>query len=134
MPWTGTLDLNGYGKIIVNHKQIYAHRAAYELFHDRTLPPEVKVAHYCHNTSCCNPLHIHAGTQKDNLDDSIRDMRHSFGERNGSSKLTEETALQALALRADGWTYRRIAAHFSVTHAAIEALCYGRTWKHLARP
>jgi hypothetical protein len=134
MPWTGTLDLNGYGKIIVNHKQIYTHRAAWELFNERPLPSGAVIGHYCHSTSCSNPQHIHVGTQKDNLDDSIRDMRHSFGERNGRSKLTEETAMQALHLRADGWPFRKIALHLSVTHAAIQALCYGQTWKHLPRP
>jgi len=134
MPWTGTLDLNGYGKIIVDKKQIYTHRAAYELCNGCSLSPETKVAHYCHYTSCCNPWHIHSGTQKDNLDDSIRDKRHSFGERNGHSKMTEQTAIEVLAKYAEGWPIIKIVTIMDLPYPATQALCSGRSWKHLPRP
>jgi len=133
-PFQGTLDLNGYGKIMVAGKQTYAHRAAWELGNGQTLPDDAEAAHWCHFKACANFMHLHRATHKENMHDSIRDRRHAFGERNGHAKLTEETALQALALRVEGWSFRKIAAHFSIAHRSIESLCYGRTWKHLPRP
>lgn len=132
-PWKGSRDRNGYGHIQVNKKLLYTHRVAWELHNGRELPHGAKIGHYCHFTTCGNPSHIHAGTQKDNIQDSVRDGRHAFGEKNGRRKLTEEEAKEALKLRAAGWSFRKIGAHFGVTHGAIEALSSGKSWKHLPR-
>jgi hypothetical protein len=133
-PWEGTLDLNGYGRIIVATKQTYAHRAAWELGNKQTLAEDREAAHWCHQTDCCNWMHLHSATHKENMQDSVRDKRHAFGERNGHSKMTEDKAIIALRLHADGWSLVRIATHLSIPDTAIEALCNGRSWKHLPRP
>jgi hypothetical protein len=70
----------------------------------------------------------------ENIQDSVRDLRHTFGARNGMSTLTETTALYALALRTLGWSYQRIATHLGVGHGAVEKVCTGQRWRHLRIP
>jgi hypothetical protein len=79
-------------------------------------------------------MHLHAGTQAVNVEDSVRDKRHAFGERQGHSKFTDKTATVALELYVTGSTIQYIADHFSVTFATAQSLCLGETWKHLPRP
>ena len=131
--WTGAFYETGYGEIVVRKKRTTTHRVAWELWNGRPVPEGLVVAHYCHRRACVNPLHIRPVTQAENVEDSIRDWRHAFGERQGHSKFTDATATEALALYAIGWSFMAIAEHFDVTYATAQSLCLGETWKHLPR-
>jgi hypothetical protein len=134
-PWTGAFyTTTGYGEIVVHGQRTTTHRTAWQLWNRRIVPAKFVVAHYCHTRACCNPMHLHATTQAGNVEDSIRDARHAFGERQGHSKFTDMTATDALALYMAGWPFGAIAEHFDVTYATAQSLCLGETWKHLPRP
>lgn len=57
----------------------------------------------------------------------------SLGERNGRAKLSEQTARRVLALRAEGWTHRQLAARFCLSRGTVGDLCRGRRWPHLRK-
>jgi HNH endonuclease len=132
--WGGAFYETGYGYVQVAKRKILAHRLAWQLWHGQRIPASLVIAHYCHARACVNPAHLHAGTQKMNMADSVRDARQAFGERQGHSKLTDVTATEALSLYAHGWTIASIAVRFGVGFATAQSLCRGETWKHLPRP
>lgn len=78
--WTASTTSNGYGRFKIDGAQNIsspAHRVAYALANDE-VPGDVDaevIRHQCHNTTCCNPAHLKAGTQAENVRDSAEDGR-----------------------------------------------------------
>lgn len=84
-PWQGKKNKQGYGKIsnYDGAEWATASRVAWEVHHQKRLSPTLDCCHYCHNPACINFNHLHPGTRKENLDDSLRDHRihrHSNGQ------------------------------------------------------
>lgn len=73
-PWTGALDTGGYGvfteQIGGRNVMLRSHRFMFELVFG-PLEPGQLVLHSCDNPPCVNPMHIRAGTHKDNERDKI---------------------------------------------------------------
>lgn len=63
--WTGSRDINGYGKMIVDGKLVGAHRIAYELANG-PIPAGMTIDHRCFNGGCVRPSHLRLATQKQN--------------------------------------------------------------------
>ena len=85
--WQAATFHNGYGMFAAGRKNgkavvRHAHRIAYELTHGLT-PRGLVVMHTCDNPKCCNPSHLRAGTQADNLRDAV-----AKGRRRGRRPLT----------------------------------------------
>jgi hypothetical protein len=59
--WTGSMNGNGYGKIHINKKKVYAHRLSHELFIGKILEG-LQVDHLCFVKNCVNPDHLEAVT------------------------------------------------------------------------
>ncbi len=68
--WTGTVKTNGYGRYQcrVDGKWVaeYAHRFSYQLF-NRQIKADETVDHTCRNHQCCNPLHLEAVSNLENV-------------------------------------------------------------------
>ena len=66
--WTGAVSTSGYGVIGtgIGNSTGYAHRVAYELAHGE-IPDGYQIDHLCHERLCCNPAHLEAVTQAENL-------------------------------------------------------------------
>jgi hypothetical protein len=69
-PWTGA-TIKGYGHSHDNYEHYYAHRRSYEM-HVRPLTQGEVVRHTCDNPPCVNPVHLVAGTQRQNIEDMIQ--------------------------------------------------------------
>jgi hypothetical protein len=130
-PWIGGFGTRGYGQINVDGKNVGAHRIAYLLTTGESIAGFV-IRHRCDNPPCCNPGHLHRGSQQDNVADAVRRRRHAHGETCGRAKLT---AVQARALlvapsRADALA---LCASFGVSAATADDIRAGRSWKSLDR-
>ena len=66
--WQGRHDPNGYGRLDVDGVPGLVHRFIFKAT-NRFSP--VVVRHFCDNPPCCNPAHLLAGTQLDNVADMI---------------------------------------------------------------
>lgn len=69
------LKSGGYGAFMIDGVTHRANRVAWELSNGQRLPTGMFACHRCDNPPCCNPLHLFAGTPKDNTDDKDRKQR-----------------------------------------------------------
>ena len=63
--WIGATTDNGYGKITVNMKRLYAHRVSYERSRG-PIPGGMHIDHLCRTRCCVNPDHMEVVTPKEN--------------------------------------------------------------------
>lgn len=77
--WTGAKTKGGYGHILLRtvepRREFLTHRLAL-YFAGIALVRSDKALHSCDNPPCCNPRHLRAGTQRENVIDSIVRKRH----------------------------------------------------------
>jgi hypothetical protein len=72
--WNRALNVKGYGHMRMDHKNILAHRLAYELYKGE-ITNSLCVCHSCDNPKCVNPAHLWLGTKKDNNKDMLQKGR-----------------------------------------------------------
>jgi len=77
--WRRTVTNNGYGQIAVRRRRYRPHRIALHLWTGFDLNSELLVCHKCDNKLCCNPKHLFAATQSENMVD-CRDKGRLKGE------------------------------------------------------
>jgi hypothetical protein len=132
--WTAATHQFGYGEYHTDgrSKKKRAHRMAFELS-VRTLMPGEYVLHTCDNPRCCNPNHLVAGTQADNMHDAWSKGRVPIAKKpNGSAhyktKLTDDNVM---AIRKDTRLLKDIAADYGVSIPTISSIRHRRNWKHI---
>lgn len=89
-PWMASTNADGYGKFKIDGTVQNASRVALEIHTGALLPHDQVGMHSCDNPPCCNPAHLSAGTQADNLADMVAKGRHwtPFRERNQNQQRT----------------------------------------------
>lgn len=111
-----------------------AHRVSFELTHG-PIPPGVTIRHSCDFGACCNPGHLLDGTQADNMRDMYarkRDRgRGTFGENQGSSKLSDADILAIRRRHRPNSNAVGLAAEFGVDRSQINRIARGSAWKHV---
>lgn len=131
--WTGAKNRRGYGVTSVDHRQVRAHRLAWEYTHG-SIPGRQYVCHTCDNPPCCNPAHLFLGTHEDNMRDRSMKKRVPTGERGGLAKLTWEQVRQIRRIHSEPHRPKitETAARFNVSPGAIAHVLKGLTWKEPA--
>jgi hypothetical protein len=82
--WTGSTIRKGYGVFRTDAGGCpAAHRSAYE-YAIGPIPIGMFVLHSCDVRACCNPQHLHIGTNADNMREMATRGRSAKGDRNGS--------------------------------------------------
>jgi hypothetical protein len=143
--WTGAKSSKGYGRFKVKGKLLAPHRIIYTLFNKNELM-DLFVCHSCDNPPCCNPSHLFAGTNSENMKDCFqkgritmpiyrggrkKGMRGRQGERSHFSKLKNEDVLQIRALSDQGIKPIILSELFNVTSTCIRLIIKRKTWKHI---
>jgi hypothetical protein len=78
----------------------YLHRLVWEAHNAEPIPEGMVVRHTCDTPACCNPNHLIAGSQQENVDDMYE------RERNNTPVLYDREQMREL--RALGYSYRYI--------------------------
>ena len=122
-----------YGKYTSGYGSIggtYAHRVAYELHNETTIPRGAEVRHTCGkgHLGCFNPKHLIIGSHADNMRDAVDHGTMRRGVEHPQSKLTESDVLEIVA---DPRGDRQVAEAYNVNGSTIWAIRNGRTWSWL---
>lgn len=123
--WKGSKDKNGYGHIKIDGKIELAHRVAYKLAVNPSLPDEVDVCHSCDTPFCCRPEHLFEGSSLINMRDAASKGRlRSWRQKLSPSKVTEIRQSKDIPQNA-------LALQYGVTEGTISSVISVRTWKHV---
>lgn len=125
-PWTGNRFPNGYGYFWLEGKGKQAHRVAFFLVNG--FWPEV-VRHACDNPPCCNPDHLRAGSQQDNIADAAQRDRRATGDKHPMSKLTQAKADEIRRRLNNGERTKALASEYGVSYQAIYDIKTNVTWR-----
>jgi hypothetical protein len=133
--WQARLDKKGYGHFCFScvhqkYKFMAASRAAYILTNG-SIPDDVLVRYTCDNPPCCNPAHLIAGSQQDNVQDMIDRKRKPIGSACSRARLNEDQVKEIRSLNASGWTYTQLRKRFDVGESTIWNILAGNSWKHV---
>lgn len=135
--WRGANN-NRYGVTGVRRDgkriQLYAHRVAYEIANDVTLPNDrnVCVCHRCDVPMCVNPAHLFLGSRAENSADMAHKGRSTIGPKNPCAKLTEHDVREIRRRFTNGEKADDLAAAFHVRFQHIYKLVSHQRWKHVA--
>jgi HNH endonuclease len=129
--WPASTTKHGYGKFGVRishgrYRTVAAHVAAYRIFHG-PIPDKMKVLHSCDRPICCQPIHLRAGTQVENMADAVMRNRHAHGEC-AYAKLTETDVLW---IRTKPMSQSALGLQLGVSRELISRIQRGLVWKHL---
>jgi hypothetical protein len=131
--WQGSMFKDGYGSVPINGHNQHVHRVAYELAYG-SIPQGKLILHRCNNRRCCNPDHLYAGTQKENVRDCVESGRRhiAYGTLDANAKLTDDQVREIRQLyKPRKVTQDYLAARYGVSRSAIGYILRGQHWKHL---
>lgn len=131
--WTAGKTPNGYGMFSMGKRSEgsrHAHRVAYELWKG-PIEDGKWVLHTCRN-KCVNPDHLVLGTPStNNKDDKARDNTLMIGEKNPSSKYTEEQIRNIRERYESGETQTSISLSTGIRQGHISDICLRKIWNHI---
>lgn len=132
--WTRSQNGKGYGQFFDGKQRIYAHRFSWEI-HFGKIPEGKLVCHRCDVRHCVRPDHFFLGTYLDNSRDAVQKGRHSHGETQWKSTVSEATVMEirrlyAARTKAYG-SVASIARKLNLTRSTVVQIALGYTWKHL---
>lgn len=153
-PWRGARTQSGHCQTRIGApagKKVYAHRWAYVLSHG-AIPEGLEVCHNCpsgDNPACCNPAHLWAGTQAENIRDMHAKGRAAKstgdthwtrthpeavlrGEEHGRAKLIEQDVREIRRrYAAGGVSQPQLAREYGVNHTMIGFVVRRKNWTHV---
>ena len=130
--WQST-KVKGYGKVYLGNtvKTNLAHRIAY-MMRNGVIDSNQCVCHHCDNPACCNPYHLFAGNQADNMADKKQKGRAPKGEAIKTSKLTPKQVLEIRAIHKNGIARKVHTANtFGVSARAVSKILNSESWRHV---
>lgn len=132
--WTGYTDKDGYGKLFIFNKWMYAHRVSWILAFGEILKSKLCVLHHCDNTSCVNPGHLFIGVRLDNINDMVLKGRSNFGEKNPNAKLSVEIVSTIREIYCtDRLSYRELGRRFNIHPSTVGRIVNKERWTSVTK-
>lgn len=133
-PWRGSLNIWGYGQSSLDGRSVNASRAAF-VEANGPVNPGLVICHRCDNPACCNPSHLFAATQAENLADcrakGRQVYRYGADHHRPSAKLTPEMVVEARRLYASGVSQSEIGRCWGIHSSVISRAVRGENWSHV---
>jgi hypothetical protein len=129
--WSGTRHPFGYGRITMDGKTTFAHRASW-VIHRGPVPEGLFVRHKCDNPPCCNPDHLELGTAKQNMEDKCARGRAARGVNVGMGKLLDEDVLAIRRVYLEGVGRSELARRYGVNRSVITRVINRKSHAYLA--
>lgn len=130
--WIAYITAGGYGRFMINRKEIRAHRFSYSNFIG-PIPDGHSICHHCDNRKCVNPSHLFAGTTKDNAVD--RENKGRSNPRKGHdhplNKLSDEQIFSMKKLLIEGVAVPELTKLFPVTLSTIGVIKRCERWSNI---
>lgn len=125
--WMKSKTKTGYGLIRLFKKTYVATRVVYELTYG-IIGTGMYICHRCDNPSCCNPSHLFAGTQADNMQDMV--IKNRSRKKRGDV-LTENDVREIRKLHETGnYLLKELAEMYGgLTISMVSEIVRRRTWK-----
>lgn len=120
--WNMCIDAKGYGRVRMNGVWAHVHRVAYQSEYGE-IPAGMHVLHKCDNRRCCNPAHLYAGTNAQNITDKMARDR-------SGKKITIAQAREIKDMVGAGHTQDYVASQFGIAQSNVSRIASGRRWAH----
>lgn len=101
--WKKCISTNGYGRISINGKPVFAHRASYETFVGQ-IDKNKELHHKCSNKLCINPAHLTQITRSQHR--IITDVNYSNRNKTHCKRGHEFTNENTLMINGNGYSMR----------------------------
>lgn len=129
--WVGKKNAEGRGQIVFNGRAYIATRLLYVYYHGEFPANKPFALHTCDNPRCCNPQHLVAGTQQENITDMVGKgrQRGACGESNAKAKLTTQQVQEVKSLYATGnYSYAALGRLYGVAYPTIRRIVDRTGW------
>jgi hypothetical protein len=135
--WTAGSTYNGYGCFTIKKIKYLAHRVSY-LHFNNLKKIDLLILHKpeCNTKICCNPNHLYAGDQQDNINDQLQLGTfigyNMIGEAYYKTNFTEADIIK---IRSEynyyKITYAQLGKRYNVDPTTIRDIIKHKTWKHV---
>lgn len=129
--WTGAKTRGGYGHFSIQRRVVRVSRIMLHLYLGLDLRGPWLARHTCDNPPCCNPAHLVAGTQQQNVEDMWQRNRGLLGERMATSKITERDVKEIRRRDAAGEGSSAIARDYPISYEQVRRIIRRKTWAWL---
>lgn len=119
----------GYGRLVRHGKSWNAHVFSFTAL-IRPVADGEQINHHCHVRACCNPEHLYAGSQSENMRDMQRAGRSNYlrGGKNGNSQINDQTAME---IYCSTGIARKVAELHGVSISLVYAIRKKQVWRHI---
>lgn len=119
----------GYGRMVRHGKTWNAHVFSFVTL-VRPIESGEQINHKCNVRACCNPEHLYAGSQVENMADMQLSGRARYlrGSKNGNSRVDEQTARAIYGAKGIG---RDVAERYGVSISLVYAIRKKLVWGHI---
>jgi hypothetical protein len=122
-------NYGGYGISTLEHKQMLVHRASYK-YHFGSIPEGLHILHRCDNPPCCNPDHLFAGTNLDNIRDKMEKGRQK-GNKGGDHPESKLKETDVINIFLSSESIKELAKQYNVEPCTISNIRNSRSWGHI---
>lgn len=122
----GATPSRKHGRVCLNRKGEYSHRAAYAAYHEE-MPTSGMICHKCGVGLCVRPGHLYLGNAASNGKDMAE-----MGTGTGTLQPEDVTSMRLDYVKGD--KLDAIASRYGVAYGTVYPIIMGKSYRHVAMP